>query len=135
MQPLHTLKINPACSKASPLPQCGFGHQFTTAERWFLMIGQSSLLLILLKGLWEEKDFLTLSVLASQGAAPHCLPLWTSTPPAGEAEVAQKMLKDQCQGGCLLPVAPLELLLAQLWKHRSWNREGKVRKRSPLLVH
>lgn len=61
MQPFHTLKINPAGSKASPLSQCGIGHHIMTAERSFLRFGQSSPLLTLLKGLWEKKDFLTLT--------------------------------------------------------------------------
>lgn len=65
------------------------------------MCGQSFLLMILLRGLWEEKDFLTLPVCPGfPGHSPSLPASVGHHPTAGETEVAQKMLEeDQCQVG------------------------------------
>lgn len=140
MQPFHTLKINPAGFKATPLSQYGIAHRSVTAERQFLMFCESSLSLMssstasqrpLGRARFSNLEPLSvcLSVLASHDTAPTCLPLWASTPVAGEAEVAQKMLEeDGCQDGCLVPVALLGLLLAQLCKPGVGTERERLRR-------
>lgn len=139
MQPFHTLKINPSGFKAIPLSQCGVGHCSLTAERQFLAFCKSSLFLMnssaasqrpLGRARFSTLEPLSVCLSHLPTTQPLAACLCGPAPPvAGEAEVAQKVLEeDRCQDGCLVPVAPLGLLLAQLCKPGARTEREKLRR-------